>query len=189
MATLFRLEAASGDLVTCAVAGGLESTSGQPLVLPDGTGASGLAVRERRPVVTANVLADPRVALTPEARAQITRATYRAVLAVPVLLQERVIGALAVGDLAGRVFSEEEIRLAQAFADQAAIALENARLYAEATAHRREAEAARLEAEATQERFRLLVNTLGAVVWEADPVEAGGDGASPRRCSSAGAPR
>ena len=35
-------------------------------------------------------------------------------------LKDRVIGALAVCDGAGRVFLESEIRLAQAFADHAA---------------------------------------------------------------------
>jgi PAS domain S-box-containing protein len=54
------------------------------------------------------------------------------VLAVPLIAQDRVIGALSLGDSVGRVFGDTEIQLAQAFADQAAIALENARLYEEA---------------------------------------------------------
>jgi two-component system, cell cycle sensor histidine kinase and response regulator CckA len=100
-------------------------------VFPRDTGMIGLAVRERAPVFTPNVLTDPRVVLTPAVRACIEPAPYRAVLAVPIARHHRVIGALGVGDRAGRVFSEEEVRLAQAFADQAAIALENARLFAE----------------------------------------------------------
>ncbi|MBI2466954.1 MAG: GAF domain-containing protein [Candidatus Rokubacteria bacterium] len=40
-----------------------------------------------------------------------------------------MIGAFGVGDRLGRVFDAEEIRIAQAFADQAAVALENARLH------------------------------------------------------------
>jgi GAF domain-containing protein len=47
----------------------------------------------------------------------------RAVLGVPLIVQGEVIDALAVGDRAGRSFDEREIRLAQAFADQAALAL------------------------------------------------------------------
>jgi signal transduction histidine kinase/CheY-like chemotaxis protein len=42
-----------------------------------------------------------------------------------------VLGALGVADRAGRVFDAEDMRIAQAFADQAAIAIENARLYGE----------------------------------------------------------
>ncbi len=51
-------------------------------------------------------------------------------LAVP-LLKDTVIGALVVRDTTGRVFSEEQIRLAQAFAVHAAVALENIRLHGE----------------------------------------------------------
>jgi len=42
-----------------------------------------------------------------------------------------VIGALRVADVAGRPFTDDEVHLAQAFADHAAFSLENARLYAE----------------------------------------------------------
>lgn len=40
-----------------------------------------------------------------------------------IIVKGEVIGGLAVGDRAGRSFDEREIRLAQAFADQAALAL------------------------------------------------------------------
>ena len=52
----------------------------------------------------------------------------------------RTIGSLSISDRAGRLFTEAEARLLQAFADQAALALENARLYAETTRRRHEAE-------------------------------------------------
>jgi signal transduction histidine kinase len=100
--------------------------------LPAGLAAVGLAVRERRPVTTPDLLTDPRIALTPELRATLEHAPYRSVLAVPLLSHERVIGALALGDRKGRQFRQEEVLLAQGFAEQAALALENARLYAEA---------------------------------------------------------
>jgi len=64
----------------------------------------------------------------------------RALAAVPLLVQGRLIGALVVADRTGRVFEAEDLRLAEAFADQAALALENARLYAETTRRQREAE-------------------------------------------------
>src|SRR2546428_2757033 len=53
-------------------------------------------------------------------------------LAVPLLSHWRVIGVLALGDRQGRPFRPEEVLLAQGFAEQAALALENARLLAEA---------------------------------------------------------
>ncbi len=128
---LYRLDPASGDAVAVTISGDAGATFAQPIVFPRGTGVTGLAVRERRPVVTANLLTDPRVTLTPNIRASLEPAPYRAVLAVPLTVQDRVIGALGVGDRAGRIFDQEDIRLAELFADQAAIALENARLFAE----------------------------------------------------------
>jgi GAF domain-containing protein/anti-sigma regulatory factor (Ser/Thr protein kinase)/ActR/RegA family two-component response regulator len=128
---LFRLEPSSEDLVRLAVSGDA-GPLGEQVVFPKGVGVVGLAVRAREPVVTADLLADPRVVLTPELRGRIEQAGYRAVLVVPLLVQDRVIGALAVGDQGGRRFDREQVQLAQSFADQAALALENARLYAEA---------------------------------------------------------
>jgi PAS domain S-box-containing protein len=135
---VYGVDQESGALVGL-VASGFEGLGPRP-VFPPGTGVVGLAVRERRVVTTSNLLTDPRVELPAEMRARIERAPYRAVLAVPLLVRDRVIGALAVGDREDREFDEEAIRLTQAFADQAALALENSQLYAEAARRRREAE-------------------------------------------------
>ena len=131
VSTLFRLEPSSMDLVALAVSGDVGEEFGRTLVFPHGTGVTGLAVRERQAVVTPDLLADPRVTLTPEIRAAIERAPYRAVLAVPLLAKDSVVGALGIGDRAGRAFNDEEVQLAQAFAAQAAVALENSRLHEE----------------------------------------------------------
>ncbi len=141
VAALYRLEPASENLVGLAVTPG--ESFGQNLVLPQGTGVAGLAVRERRPVVTPDLLADPRVAYAPEMRTLLEHAPFRAFLAVPLIVQDRVIGALTVGDRAGREFDGEDIRLAQTFADQAALALENARLFEETRERLRESETLR----------------------------------------------
>ena len=129
---LFLIEAESGDLVSLALSGDIGPAAGPSLTLPAGTGASGLAIRERRPVTTTDILTDPRITLLPELRARIEGSPHRSVMSVPLVVKDVVIGALAVADRAGRVFDEEEIRIAQAFADQAALALDNARLYEEA---------------------------------------------------------
>ena len=138
--TLYRLEPETGDLVAVAVSGDVGPAFGVPLVFPRGTGVVGLAVHHRKPMTTPNVLTDPRVTLTSEIRTRIEQAEYRSVLAVPLVVKNLVVGALGVGDREGRVFESEQIRLAQAFANQAALALENARLYTEALRRRREAE-------------------------------------------------
>ena len=111
VSTLFRLEPSSSDLVALAVSGDVVEELGTPLIFPHGTGVTGLAVRERRAVVTPDLLADPRVTLTPEIRAAIQRAPYRAVLAVPLLAKDSVVGALGIGDRAGRAFDDEEVQL------------------------------------------------------------------------------
>jgi GAF domain-containing protein/ActR/RegA family two-component response regulator len=110
------------------------------VVFPPGTGASGRAVATRRPIATTNVLADPRITLTPEQRADVQTRPYRSVLALPMIVHDRVIGAISVGDHEGRVFDVDEMRLAQAFADQAAMALERSRWFRDAQQRRREAE-------------------------------------------------
>jgi len=126
---VFRLEPDSQDLITVAAAGNVGQTDAKSVTFPGGTGVVGLAVRTRQAVSTANLLADPRVTLEAATRARIERGPYRAVLAAPLIITDRVIGALGIGASPGRVFTSEEVRLAETFADQAATALENARLY------------------------------------------------------------
>jgi len=126
---LFRVEAETGNLVGVAMAGDVGPAGRAPVVIPAGMGMVGLATRARRPVATLDALTDPQLEYTAGVRAQIERAASRAVLAVPVIVRDQVIGAIVIGDLLGRIFDEEEVRLAESIADHAAIALENARLH------------------------------------------------------------
>jgi len=54
---------------------------------------------------------------------------YRALLGVPILLDEELIGAIVVGRDTPGPFADNQIELIKAFADQAAIAISNARLF------------------------------------------------------------
>jgi signal transduction histidine kinase len=99
-------------------------------------GVVGLAVRTRQPVVTDDVLTDPRITLPAAVRASLEPTPVRAVLALPLMRDGLVIGALSIGDESGRAFDEEAIELARRFADQASTALANAQLYAEVQAAR-----------------------------------------------------
>jgi GAF domain-containing protein/CheY-like chemotaxis protein len=137
---LYRLDLASGALVAFAASREAGPSYRWEPVLPGGTGIAGLAISQRRSVASADVLADARITYTDQARARIEQEPRCALLAVPLMVKGQVFGALAVNDRAGRVFDESEIRLAQTFADQAALALENARLYTEARRRRLEAE-------------------------------------------------
>src|SRR2546425_12869356 len=133
---VYRLDAKSGDLVVMAGTGMLATMFEPNTVLPAGSVAH-LAVAQCRPIATSNALDDPQLTITADVRARLGPETHRSALAVPLLVHETVIGALGIGDVEGRVFDDEELRLTQAFADQAAIALENARLYEEAHAQRK----------------------------------------------------
>ena len=53
---------------------------------------------------------------------------YRAMLGVPIVLEDELIGALSVGRNVPGAFTDEQVELVKTFADQAAIAIANARL-------------------------------------------------------------
>jgi two-component system cell cycle sensor histidine kinase/response regulator CckA len=129
-AALYCLDVETQDVAVLATSGEVKSALSR-LLLQQGIGAPRLAIQERRPVVIRDLLTDPRMTLSVEVRVNAVHSPHRAMLAVPLLFQERIIGALGVLDRAGRVFLDDEIRLSQAFADQAALGLENARLYQE----------------------------------------------------------
>jgi PAS domain S-box-containing protein len=110
----------------------------RPLHWRDGTTPT--AIQERRPVWSADLLNDPAFTLTPSTRATVEAEGYRAVLSVPLLASDRALGALAVYRDAPGPFTDEEVDLLQIFAAQAAVAIRNAQLYAEAQRRQREAE-------------------------------------------------
>ena len=87
----------------------------------------GRTVLERRPVQIPDVEADPEYRFWEAVRPF----GLRALLGIPLARDEKLIGVLAVSRREPRAFSEQEIRLAQTFADQAAIAIENVRLFNE----------------------------------------------------------
>ena len=134
---LVRVEPVSGALVGRDISA---DGSGFDVVFLAGTGAIGRAVSTRRPVATTNLLIDPRIALTPELREVLQSRPHRSALALPMIVDDRVVGAIAVRDHEGRAYDSDEVRLAQAFVDQAAMALEKARLFEDSERRRREAE-------------------------------------------------
>jgi len=101
----------------------------RPIHWRDGT--TPIAISERRTVWTADLLNDPDIPLTPSTRRAVEMEGYHAVLSVPLLVSDRAIGALVMYRDAVGPFTAAEIELLQGLAVQAAIAVENARLFNE----------------------------------------------------------
>jgi signal transduction histidine kinase len=94
----------------------------------------GRAVLEGRPVQITDVLADPEYTQT-EAQ---ELSGYRTLLGAPLLREGAPIGAIALQRTDVRPFSDKQIDLVTTFADQAVIAIENARLFDEVQARTHE---------------------------------------------------
>jgi class 3 adenylate cyclase len=91
--------------------------------LPDRTTVIGRVALSNDVAQIADVLADPDY----DHGAQ-TIVGFRALLGVPIVLEGKLIGALAVGRNVPGLFRDEQVELVKTFADQAAVAIANARL-------------------------------------------------------------
>jgi signal transduction histidine kinase len=95
------------------------------------------AIATRSPVEIPDIFADPsKKGFWPTAR----ELDLKACLAVPIMVKVRVIGAIGLDRVGDQPpFSANEVSLCQAIANQAAVAIENARLYEKVTERMREA--------------------------------------------------
>lgn len=87
--------------------------------------AMGRALLEMRPIQIVDALADPEYTLF-EA---LNIAGFRTILGIPLIHDDAAIGVLSVWRYEVRAFSEAEISLLSTFADQAALAISNVRLF------------------------------------------------------------
>jgi GAF domain-containing protein/CheY-like chemotaxis protein/HPt (histidine-containing phosphotransfer) domain-containing protein len=87
-------------------------------------------------------------------------AGFRAVLIVPLVGQERTLGALALQRRAAGAFPPEAVRLMQTLASQSVLAIENARLISQLRERTDAAEVARAEAEAANEAKSTFLATM-----------------------------
>ncbi len=101
------------------------------------TGVGQAAVR-RAPVQIPDILDVPSYPL----RDVLARAGFRAVLAVPILREDAIIGGLVVRRRAPGTFPKEVLDLLETFASQSALAIQNARLFREVDDKSRQLDAA-----------------------------------------------
>jgi len=104
----------------------IEYVKAMPVEWGRGT-ATGRALLERQVVHIADVLADPDYTWAEAQRL----GGYSTVLGVPMLREGIPVGVLTLTRSEVRPFTEKQIELVQTFADQAALAIENVRLFDE----------------------------------------------------------
>ena len=97
-----------------------------PIAAEDRRTVSGRVAVERRTVHIADVLEDPGYSYGGQ-----QTAGYRTMLGIPLLRESTLIGIFNVARTRVEPFAPKEIELAASFADQAVIAIENARLFDE----------------------------------------------------------
>jgi PAS domain S-box-containing protein len=152
-AAILRLEE---DVLRIQAACGLDADYIAGMTMRVGEGGAGRALATRQPVIISNLpdaaRRTPREALPLELQKEdglVERLLYRLltfsdVLSVPLVVQDQDYGAITVYYRTPRDFSDEDLRLAMSVANQAALAVESARL-------REQAE----QAAAMEERGRL----------------------------------
>jgi len=109
--------------------------------------AVGKAAAQRTPLQIANALASSAEVLD-----EVVRAGFRALLVVPLLRPDQIVGALVVRRKQIGNFPEHAVNLLQTFADQSVLAIQNARLFQEIE------EKGRQLAEASQHKSQFLAN-------------------------------
>jgi putative nucleotidyltransferase with HDIG domain len=126
--SLWLLDSATGRIF-CRYATGPEAEAIKRVSVPMGMGIVGTAVDCQESIIIPDAQNDARVFR--EADAQ-TGFNTRSLICVPLVRQGKAIGAIeAVNKCTGQDFSEGDLELLRNIADSAALAIENARLYAE----------------------------------------------------------
>jgi len=116
----------------------------------------GRVALEGRPLQITDVLADPEYRETEVQKISL----FRTMVAVPLLREGEQIGAIALQRTEVKPFTQKQIELAETFADQAVIAIENARLFEQVQTRSRELARSVQELQALGEVGRAVSSTL-----------------------------
>jgi GAF domain-containing protein len=118
-------------------------------IKPERGSAFGRALLDGRVVHIADVNRDPEYTFFDHSKL----GDYCTILAVPMLREDASIGVVTLARSEVRPFTEKQIELATTFADQAAIAIENVRLFERVEARTRELAASLEDLRTTQDRL------------------------------------
>ena len=137
------------------------------LVLKYGEGAAGVVAETGRPLITDDYRTWPKRAAYYE-----KEKPFGAVLSAPMIWQGRVIGVIHVLRYDLRRFTERDLDLLALFANHAAIAMENARLYDQLDEHANQLESIVKERTGrlaeSEVRYRRLFESSPISLWEED---------------------
>jgi PAS domain S-box-containing protein len=146
--TLMLLDDKTGELVL-SIPTGPKAAKLTDIRLPSGEGIAGWVVEHGQPALVPNARADPRFYQEIDKKSKFET---KSILCIPLKAKTKLIGVLEVINKAnGNSFTEEDSLVLSVFAYQAAMAIENARLYGEL----RESE----------EKYRLLVENANDAIF------------------------
>ncbi len=147
------LLAEEGDHLDRPIAAAPVPPSPDDVEVPIGSGIAGMAAAERRVRWTGDYLADTEFPHD-DGDARIAAQSIRSMISAPLIGTDRLLGTLTVQSMEASAFGSDDAELLQLLADQAAITLTNARLYA--------------EVEESERRYRHLVDNSPDIVWSVD---------------------
>jgi len=124
--TIRLIDPTSQELVIHASRGFCKSTL-KRIRLRVGQGVVGWVAANGKPLVLNDARKDPRFAYFPKDAEQVS-----SLISVPLTVQGKTIGVLTISSSEPRVFTKEDENLVTTLASQAAIAIENSRLYEQA---------------------------------------------------------
>jgi GAF domain-containing protein len=115
---------------------------------------SGRCVVDRKPIYVHDLMAEETE--FPKAHAFAQQTGHRTLFAVPLLRDQEVMGAINIRRTEVRPFTDKQIELVSIFADQAVIAIENARLFNEVQARTRDLTEALQQQTATADVLKVI---------------------------------
>src|SRR2546430_1845559 len=124
------------DELVAWAAKGLEEEVDLGVRIPVGAGFAGTIAAQKSPVIIGDIDGAELY------NSLLRRRGIQSLLGVPLLAEGRLLGVIHVGKVIHYQFTEDDTRLLQLVADRIALAIDNARLFEEERAARREAEAA-----------------------------------------------